>query len=410
MISTVVAENGKVEITLNQEDYSLSSSDFTAVLYKDGESKGEELKLSNYKMNDEVVTFTFDEIPAGDYTHSYVVGITLDDYETDSNAFTVEGELGEVRQTMLKEDVLEQKYINGYVDGTFRPDNAVTRAEALKMISALVEVPEVSGGYQLATIDVLQADKDQTSIAKQFFVLEGLKVTPLEEGYYVELVILNEGMGFRDILASVEHKVGSTYTEIEIIKADDLKSAVVGITVDNLEDAIVLRTGIVPMGSVKPELRVVITDLVDGAFVSQYTDIEMWAKDAIMAFEKLGVIGGDGETLFSPTKEMTIGEAITILAKIMGYTAEDFTTEEAEEMVTEVLEGSELDEEISVLDQTITRAGLVALINHTIGHTEETNREIESPFTDLDETHWAYAEILKIVNVPDVPETEEAAP
>lgn len=158
MVSSVTAKNGQIKIELNQEDDTITKDRFTAVLYKAGESKGEVLKLNEFK------------------------------------------------------------YINGYEDGTFRPDQIVTKAEALHMLVALVESPETNSNYQVATIDVLQADKDQTSIAKQFFKTEDIKVVPAEDGYYVEFEIANEGMGFIDIISSIELKVGNTYQSLEVIK------------------------------------------------------------------------------------------------------------------------------------------------------------------------------------------------
>ncbi|MDY3619137.1 S-layer homology domain-containing protein [Agathobaculum sp.] len=59
-------------------------------------------------------------------------------------------------QSTPKEPVLNRtdhmKYMNGYADGTFRPDASITRAEAVKLIAELLTDKDVQGDYVFADI------------------------------------------------------------------------------------------------------------------------------------------------------------------------------------------------------------------------------------------------------------------
>lgn len=47
------------------------------------------------------------------------------------------------------------------------------------------------------------------------------------------------------------------------------------------------------------------------------TDIPSWAKDAVAAVKKAGVIEGSGENRFNPREQATRAEAITVLLKML---------------------------------------------------------------------------------------------
>jgi len=42
--------------------------------------------------------------------------------------------------------LLDKNYVSGYPDGTFKPDNAVTRAEFLKILTSVLNIPPATGG------------------------------------------------------------------------------------------------------------------------------------------------------------------------------------------------------------------------------------------------------------------------
>lgn len=410
-ISSVAAENGKITINLAAADETLTAGDFVGKIYLNGSDTGQTLSLKDFKMNEEVVTFTFDEVKQTKENQTVKVGITLNDVETKSNEFVVKGSAVTVespQEVILKENAKEIKYIAGYEDGTFRANQEVTNAEMITMLRDLIDVPTIN--YYSAQIDVLHSEKDEASMAKQFFKTEGIQIKKQSEKYLVELEIANEGLGFTNIITNVERKVDGVFKTIEVQKSSDLKKAYVTLEVDDLSEAIVLRTGIAPMGSVAPELRIVIDEssLKESAYESQFTDIDMWAKEDIELFESLGLIGGEGETTFNPNKAITRGECIRLITLIAGLDIKeenehpfaDSVGHKYEDYITVAYEAGIIkgyDDGNFRPDQTLSRAEVVAMINRLIGHDESTNVDIANPFSDLPTSHWAYQEILKVI-------------
>ena len=278
------------------------------------------------------------------------------------------------------------------------------------MLSLLVN--GATNDYYSANISVLQADKDEASMSAQFFKQEGIQITKQEDSYLVELEIANEGLGFTDIITAIEQKVDGAYKTVEVRKSQDMKKAYVTLEVKNLDDAIVLKTGISPLGNVMPELRIVVDTktIKETEFVSSYTDIDMWAKDAITLFEEAGVIGGDGETTFNPNADMTRAEFVKIIVQVAGlevstnyeHNFKDLVGHENEAYIAAAVKAGYINGYANNTfkpEGTLTRAEAVKIINKLIGHTEETNVEVENPFKDLSANHWAYAEILKVTEI-----------
>ena len=410
-ISSVVAENGKVTITLAAADETLTAEDFAGKIYLNDSDAGKTLTLKDFKMNNETVTFTFDKVEQTKDNQNVKIGITLNGVETKSNEFVVKGSVlttESVQKVTLKENAKEVKYIAGYEDGTFRANKEVTNAEIITMLRSLIDVPVVN--YYSAQINVLQSEKDEASMAKQFFKTDGIKIRKQADKYFVELEISNEGLGFTNIITNVEQKVDGVFKTIEVQKSSDLKKAYVTLEVEDLSEAIVLKTGIAPMGSAAPELRIVINEssLKESAYESQFTDIDMWAKEDIVLFESLGLIGGQGETAFNPNKAITRGEYLRLMAVVsgleinkdskhpfadsVGHIYEDYIAAAYEAGFIKGYEDGSFRP-----DQTLSRAEAVAMINRFIGHDETTHVDVENPFSDLIASHWAYQEIIKVV-------------
>lgn len=411
-INKVEAENGKVKVYLNAADEELTANDFTGKIYLNDDTKGSDLKLKDFKMENEVITFTYDAVEVAEKDQTVTIGITLNEKETKSNTFTVKGLLSESKNAKisLKENAHEIKYIKGYEDGTFKPNSKVTKAEALSMLSLLVD--GVENEYYTANISILHATKDETSMAGQFFKNAGVSVKKQDGRYFIELEIANEGLGFTDIITGVEQKIGESYKALEVRKTADMKKAYVTLEVASLEDAVVLKTGIAPMGSVAPELRIVVDtkSLEESKFESGYTDIDMWAKDAITLFEEAGVIGENGEETFNPNENITRAEFIKIIAQVAGLEASEDYVHEFKDLEGHAFEGyinaaaeagyiHGYGDNTFKPEGTLTRAEAVKVINKLVGHTEETNVDVENPFKDLISNHWAYDEILKVAEV-----------
>lgn len=410
-ISSVVAENGKVTITLAAADETLTAEDFAGKIYLNDSDAGKTLTLKDFKMNNETVTFTFDKVEQTKDNQNVKIGITLNGVETKSNEFVVKGSVlttESVQKVTLKENAKEIKYISGYEDGTFRANKKVTNAEIITMLRDLIDVPAIN--YYTAQIDVLHSEKDEDSMAKQFFKTEGIKIRKQADKYFVELEISNEGLGFTNIITNVEQKVDGVFKTIEVQKSSDLKKAYVTLEVEDLSEAIVLKTGIAPMGSVAPELRIVINEssLKESAYESQFTDIDMWAKEDIVLFESLGLIGGQGETAFNPNKAITRGEYLRLMAVVSGLEINEDSKHPFADSVGHIYEDyiaaayeagfiKGYEDGSFRADQTLSRAEAVAMINRFIGHDETTHVDVENPFSDLIASHWAYQEIIKVV-------------
>ena len=407
-VSKVVAENGKVTITLSGEDEELTADQFTGKVYLDGDTKGTELELKDFKIEGTSVTFTYDAIAQTEKEQSVVIGITYGGTETKAEAFKVEA-LNTINpnltQIKFKENVTSIKYIKGYEDGTFRPNGKLTKAETLSMLSLLVNTPQRE--YYTTDIKVLQSEKDETSMAAQFFTTEDVKVIKQNDYYLVEMEIANEGLGFSDIITSIEMKVNGTYEPLQVRKSVDMKKAYVTLKLESLGE-VTLKTGIAPMGNVAPELRLVFDDLTESKFTSSYSDIDMWAKDAITLFEQAGVIGGDADT-FNPNEAMTRGEFVKIIADIVGLEVTQDYTDEFKDVkghkygayiaaATKAGYINGYENNTFRPNETLTRAEAVVLINRVIGHSEETAVETTASFKDLKVSHWAYDEILKVVS------------
>ena len=278
----------------------------------------------------------------------------------------------------------------------------------ITMLRDLIDVPTIN--YYSAQIDVLQSEKDEASMAKQFFKTEGIQIKKQADKYFVELEISNEGLGFTNIITNVEQKVDGVFKTIEVQKSSDLKKAYVTLEVEDVSEAIVLKTGIAPMGSVAPELRIVIDEasLKDSTYKTQFTDINMWAKEDIVLFESLGLIAGQGETVFNPNEAITRGACIRLITLISGLEINEDNNHPFADSV-----GHAYENYIAVAyesgfikgyedgsfrpDQTLSRAEAVTMINRFIGHDEVAPVDIENPFSDLTASHWAYQEILKVV-------------
>lgn len=410
-INSVVAENGKVTVNLAAADETLTAEDFAGKIYLNGSDTGKTLSLKDFKMNEEVVTFTFDEVKQTKENQTVKVGITLNDVETKSNEFVVKGSAVTVeapQKVTLKENAKEIKYIAGYEDGTFRANQEVTNAEMITMLRGLIDVPTIN--YYSAQIDVLHSEKDEASMAKQFFKTEGIQIKKQADKYFVELEISNEGLGFTNIITNVEQKVDGVFKTIEVQKSSDLKKAYVTLEVDDLSEAIVLKTGIAPMGSVAPKLRIVIDEasLKESTYKTQFTDIDMWAKEDIVLFESLGLIDGQGETVFNPNEAITRGACIRLITLISGLEINEDNNHPFADSVGHAYENyiaaayeagfiKGYEDESFRPDQTLSRAEAVVMINRFIGHDEVAPVDIENPFSDLTASHWAYQEILKVV-------------
>ena len=158
--------------------------------------------------------------------------------------------------------------VNGYPGGYFYPDKAITRAEFLKLIATIVKekylIPEnLSTGFK----DVNNTD--------------------WYAGYIAWAVNNKIIEGYPD---------GNFYPNKEITRE---------------EMVVIANNSIEALGLTFP--RAQITDAVDFA---DSTEIANWAQSAVNDISRLKFINGDENKRFSPKKEATRAEAVTIITQM----------------------------------------------------------------------------------------------
>ncbi|MFT9849458.1 leucine-rich repeat protein [Aneurinibacillus sp. REN35] len=156
-----------------------------------------------------------------------------------------------------------QKHVSGYPDGTFKPDNPISRAEFMVM---LVGALKLEGSGTSLTF------KDQAKIgswAKQAVALA------------VEAGIVS---GYEDGSLRPDAPITRAETASMIARAQEI--------------------------SLDANARSGFTD---------DEDIPNWAKGAVEAMRKLGIVSGRGDNKFSPNDTTTRAEAVVMLLRMLEY-------------------------------------------------------------------------------------------
>ncbi|GAA3406265.1 S-layer homology domain-containing protein [Paenibacillus hodogayensis] len=151
--------------------------------------------------------------------------------------------------------------VNGYGDGTFKPNNIVTRAEFVVMLMKVL--------------------KSQEEAAKVAFT-DSVKIGTWAQKSIEQAVQAGIVNGYSD---------GSFHPDAEITRT---------------EMAVMIAKALV----LKVETNTV-TDFVDDA------DIPSWAKAQVAVLKNLGLISGKGSNKFAPHDKATRAEAVTILLKMI---------------------------------------------------------------------------------------------
>jgi len=140
---------------------------------------------------------------------------------------------------------------------------------------------------------------------------------------------------------------------------------------------------------------------------NKFEDIEMWAKDAILQVENKGFVEGYNDKTFKPNVSLTKSDFVGIIIDVFDlHDVQSYKTSDLTDVMAN-LESEELEIafKLGLLDgleenfdpnKTITRAEAVCIINCLIGR-NKVEVASENPFVDIDESHWAYEEILKAV-------------
>ena len=185
------------------------------------------------------------------YGHVSADYITLD-LDTDNNFVDIQNHWAKEQI----QDFANKGYINGYGDGTFRPDKAMTRAEFVKVIN------RVFGFTQPAKVVFTDMSLDLWSYNEVAIAVK--------EGY------IN---GYPD----------NTFRPDELITREEAAKVISTITKLN------------------------------GDGVLSYNDTHQigdWAKPHVDALTDNGILEGVGDNYFMPQKSMTRAEAVTMLSRI----------------------------------------------------------------------------------------------
>jgi uncharacterized repeat protein (TIGR02543 family) len=159
------------------------------------------------------------------------------------------------------EQAVNSGIVNGYANGTFKPNNTVTRAEfAVMLMNALK--PQ-GNGAELTFIDAAEIGtwaKKATALAVQAGIIKGYEDGTFHPG------------------------AGITRSEMAMMIANALG---------------------------QPIDEVTVTGFVDDKVIPK------WAKSAVAAMKKLGIITGKDMNKYAPDEHATRAEAVTVLLKMM---------------------------------------------------------------------------------------------
>lgn len=155
-------------------------------------------------------------------------------------------------------------FINGYLDGSFRPDGPVTRAEYASMLGRVLKVTAVN-------------DKQEFTDQNQ--------IPAWAQGYIQALVKLGVVQGYKD---------GSFGSQKKLTKIEGL---------------------VIIMRSLNLELDEAYTD-------TPFTDndqIPKWAKTHLSMAVKLGIVKGDDKGRFNANDSITRAEAVAMIVALIEY-------------------------------------------------------------------------------------------
>ncbi len=154
-----------------------------------------------------------------------------------------------------------------------------------------------------------------------------------------------------------------------------------------------------------------------------FTDIEEhWAKKYILALGDLGIINGYEDGSFKPDKSITRAEFVNIVSRLEGKISLElnniFTDLNSNHWAyTSILYSKEMGWVLGYEDGTfkpdknITRAEVVTIINRLLIRSKfvDYNKFGINPFDDIDETHWAYYQILEAYYSHDYKRYEDSS-
>jgi hypothetical protein len=165
-------------------------------------------------------------------------------------------------------EAVEAGIVNGYEDGTFRPDDQATRAEFVTMVGRALELDDASG-------DALDFK-------------DAAQVPAWAQAFFVRLIEDQVITGYEDGTLRPANPLSRTEMTVILVRA-------LGIEID-------------------PDATTSFADA---------NDIQPWARPYIAAAAEAGLVEGVGGNRFAPETKATRAEVVTLLLSVLEYLKEE---------------------------------------------------------------------------------------
>uniref|UniRef100_UPI00388DB534 S-layer homology domain-containing protein n=1 Tax=Arcticibacter sp. TaxID=1872630 RepID=UPI00388DB534 len=247
--------NHPITLTFTFDRAALKTNQTPEVFYYD-EVKKEWVQVQGGKINGNTITVEVDHL-----TKFSVMAVSHGEQEAEPEPPTFSDVIGHWAATNINK-ATQVGIVKGYENGTFKPNNAVTRAEFVVMLMNALNQQDTEATNLTFT--------DKADIG-------AWAITAIENA--VQSGIIN---GYSDGTLRPNDKITRTEMAVMIAKALSLK--------------------------------------VDGIAVTTFADdaeIPSWAKGQVAALQKLAIISGKSQNAFAPKDQATRAEAVTMLLNLM---------------------------------------------------------------------------------------------
>lgn len=192
------------------------------------------------------------------------------------------------------EAALEEGWVLGYPDGTFRPEGSITRAEFTKLLLAAIHLtPNHPTAYWL---------EEHAMVVRDPLTLKKYAPAPFTDMTSHWLTT----QGWLDVAVNFGLVVPSDYNGSQFRPAKAITRREIAVMVDRA------------MGKVYPASQPITDPLPFG----DADQIPAWAQGYVMEAVKAGVLLGYPDRTFGPEKTATRAEAVVMVQRMLDYTRE----------------------------------------------------------------------------------------
>lgn len=248
------------------------------------------------------------------------------------------------------EDITHEAYVSGYLNGSFGPDNFISRSETTALL------------YRVLPEWFSQEFTDAETYINEYF-------NNMDESYLTDL---GEGI-------------------VEAITDEEAENTDLSYVIDEFTNILDAMISALPF-DVSESAQ--FTDTVEGA----------WYEEAVEAMSSIGFINGYTDGSFRPDNYITRAEFVTIIMQnedIPEFDGVPFSDVDADlwsaKYIAAAYKAGLIDgyeDGTFCSDSYITRAEAVKIVNALIGRDDMRNDTV-LPFNDVSMTHWAYKQIAE---------------